>query len=253
MKNKNKNKTIKQLNLLLFLLVLLLLFSFNFNNVLAVARGPNITQISNETASLSSGTLINTTGGSITTMVLNSTTQNLKWKAYVGNVTGSLVLDDASGYSIFDWSVTTNVAGEVYATRSSSIISWSDINCSNMTHIVNEENAINHTTNPDDNISATFSTKNHTSFYIGTTEITSNSCYSIHTNVNDQAQTSSFEEIILYDGTNTTNGDLVFTTKLEQDVVGYNSKTYDFQMIVPEIGLETWTSSTGYYFYVELT
>src|SRR5262245_15380672 len=84
----------------------------------AVPSGPVATLITNETKSPAGATKINTTGGSITIMKLNATTQNPRWKAYVGNVTGTLTLDDASDNSIFQWSL-TRVTGEVYATRSS--------------------------------------------------------------------------------------------------------------------------------------
>ena len=43
---------------------------------------------------------------------------------------------------------------------------------------------------------------------------------------------------------------------IEQNADGYRGQlgeTYDFQMIVPEVGLDSWTSSTAYYFYVELS
>src|SRR3989338_9850945 len=56
---------------------------------------------------------ITTPGGSFTTLVLNATTQTPRWKAYVGNVTGKLALDDASAKSIFDWSLASGT-GEVY-------------------------------------------------------------------------------------------------------------------------------------------
>jgi len=232
--------------------IMLIIFMSLSYYAYAVPVGPTITEIKNETGSIRGSTLINTTGGSITTIELDVTAQNLKWKAFVGNVTGSLVLSDASNYSIYDWSLST-VVGEVYATRASSTILWSNIQCSNLTHIANEEIALNHTSNPDDNISSTFSVKDHNPFYIGTVEITSNSCYSIHTNVNNQSQSSKFEEIILYDGTDHQNGNIVYATNLEQDAAGYNTNQFDFQMIVPEVGLATWESSTAYYFYVELT
>ena len=220
-------------------------------NVVAAPAGPSVTLINNETANPADATIINTTGGSITTMVLNVTAQNLKWKAFIGNVTGSLVLDDASGYSIFDWDMTT-IIGEVYATRSQTTVSWGDISCSNDTHIHNEEISLNHTDNPNDNISTTFNTKNHDSFYVGTVEISENSCYSINTNVNNQSQDTTFEEVLLYDGTTPSNGDMVYATKLEQGSQGYDNNPYDFQMIVPEVALATWQSSTAYYLYVEI-
>jgi hypothetical protein len=71
--------------------------------------------------------------------------------------------------------------------------------------------------------------------------------------VNNESQDSDFEEIILYDGTDHLNGDIVYATILEQNLAGYNNNQFDFQMIVPENGAPTWTSSTPYYFYVELT
>ena len=107
---------------------------------------------------------------------------------------------------------------------------------------------MNHTSNPDDNISTTFNTKLHDSFYVGSVEIQNNTCFSIHTYVNETKQTSDFEEILLHDQDN-----LVYATILEEDAAGYReNQTYDFQMIVPENGATGWTSSTAYYFYVEL-
>jgi hypothetical protein len=65
----------------------------------------------------------------------------------------------------------------------------------------------------------------------------------------------------LYDGTNLTDysAGVIYAALIENDVSGYNGNdpvdntTYDFQMLVPEVGTDTWTSSTAYYFYVELT
>jgi hypothetical protein len=233
---------------LLALFITLILLSYNIN---AAPVGPSVTEISNSTATLRSSTMINTTGGSVTTMTLNVTAQNYKWKAFVGNVTGSLMLADASGYSVYDWSLST-VVGEVYATRTPTLVSWSNIKCANKTHIGYEEITLSHTNNPDDNITATFNVKNHTSFYVGTKEFETNECYSLHTNVNNQSQSTSFEEMLLYDGTNSTNGDIIYTTKLEQATLGYNNNPFDFQMIVPENGEASWDGATAYYFYVEL-
>ena len=244
-----------QFSLVLALIITLLL---SFNAVLSVPEGPVLNYIQNETRAAQPATSITTKGGTITTMVLNATAQNVRWKAYVGNVSGTLTLDDSRNYTIFEWRLTT-VEGEVYASRSSSI-DWSNVNCTwsvtkNSTNRTIEENenlAMNHTFG-DDNITATFSSRSHQSFYIGANPIASNSCYSIHTFVNDTAQSTKFEEVLLYDGLNATSGDVIYSTILEQDELGFDKGMYDFQMIVPEKGLETWTGSTPYYFYVELT
>lgn len=216
-----------------------------------VPSGPTITYLSNETKQPSTAAMINTTGGSITTIVLNATTQDPRWKAYVGNVTGSLTLDDANDKTIYDWTL-TSIVGEIYATRSSSTLNWSGANCSNSTHISNEEKTMN-LSNKDDNITRTFNSQSHGGFYIGTREIAANTCPSLRTFVNDSTQSADFEEVVLYDGTNETNGNIIFATPLEQNAYGFDNNTYDFQMLVPENGLPTWTGSTAYYFYIELT
>ncbi|MEA2037225.1 MAG: hypothetical protein U9O94_06955, partial [Nanoarchaeota archaeon] len=91
-----------------------------------------VTPISNSTKITGgAGTIINSTGndtvyankagGFIYTVNLDGEAQNSRWKAYVGNITSTFVLDDSDGYTIFDWSLTTAISGEVYASRASSI------------------------------------------------------------------------------------------------------------------------------------
>jgi hypothetical protein len=248
-------KLIKYLELAWFLLAMGMILG----GVIGYPMPPTVDYIMNETGAVTTATsYVNTTGGSITTMVLNATSQNLRWKAFVGNVSGTLTLDDASGNTIFDWA-TSSVGGEIYATRSSNAINWNNINCTwgvtrsptNRTIEENENRLMNHTS-PADNITATFSTKNHTGFYVNNIYISSNSCYSIHTYINSTKQYTNFEEILLYDGTNSTNGAIVYTSIIEQDRRGFDNETYDFQMIVPENGAQGFRSSTPYYFYAEL-
>jgi hypothetical protein len=227
-------------------LILILIFIITIYTVYSAPIGPTISYNSSETRDPDSAALVNTSGGSITTMILNATVQNVRWKAYVGNVTGTLTLDDTNNNTVFSWDM-TSLTGEVYATRTSDSITWTNINCSNSTHINNEELALNHT-NPDDNISTTFSGKSHDQFYVGSVLIGQNNCSSVNTYVNDSNQSTFFEEVLLYDGAN-----MVYTSILEQDKPGFDNSTYDFQMIVPENGLSTWSSSIAYYFYVELT
>jgi len=240
---------------------LLLFIGFIVGGVFAYPIPPiNITHIKNETGLVTVATeYLNTTGGSITTMVLNATTQNLRWKAFVGNVTGTLTLDDAAGYTIFDWGESATVSGTIFATRSPNAINWDNINCTwwvtgdpnNRSVEEYENDQMNHTS-PVDNLTATFKQQDHSQFYVHTTLIEADSCYSIHTYINDSPQSTDFEEIMLYDGTNYTNGNIVYATILEQDVLGFDNETYDFQMIVPENGAQGFKSSTPYYFYTEL-
>jgi len=236
-----------------------LLFIILVFRAYATPVGPTITEIGNTTKAEANPTMLNSThngtaegkaGGYIFTINLSSDQQNKRWKAYVGNVSGKLVLAGADNYAIYDWSITSSLTGEVYATRSSSTITWSSINCSNLTHIEAENTALNHT-NANDNITATFPTKDNDGFDVGTVTIIAATCYTTNLYVDGSAPgDDSFEELLLYDGTN-----MVYTSIIEQNHDAYmnSDETYDFQMIVPEVGLASWESSTAYYFYVELT
>jgi hypothetical protein len=249
-----------------------------FTIVIAAPIPPStIENISIQTmgATGSTGTIFNLTGngthagGYVFTLRIQSKVQNKKWKAFVGNATGRLTLDDGDGYTIFDWvQFSGSVTGEVYATRSSGSVNWSNINCTwgyrrdpseytNKTAIEIENRAM-FLTSTDDNITTTFSYYNHTAILVGTINIPANNCSSLKTYVNSTAggplNQEIFTEVLLYDGTNESNGKVIYTTLIDSsNRYGYrNDSNYDFQMIVPENGSQGWNSATAYYFYVEL-
>ena len=60
-------------------------------------------------------------------MNMSSDQQDSKWKAYIGNVSGSLRLSDSNSQSIYEWTFTT-ITGEVFATRNQTI-TWSGVKC----------------------------------------------------------------------------------------------------------------------------
>ncbi len=220
---------------------------------LAVPQGiTEIINIENRTESASAGLEINTSGGTISLINITGVSQNLRWKAYVGNVTGKLTLDDSTGSTIYDWTM-SSLTGEIYATRTSNIPSWSTIKCANTTILENENLLLNHTSS-DDNITKTFEGVTHNSFYVGSILIPNNECPTTNTYVNSAAQDQNFEEIVLYDGPNETieSGNVIYASIINASTTGYNNEIYDFQMILPEVGLTSWESSTAYYFYAEL-
>lgn len=231
--------------LLAFAFIFLVSFTFA-----APVPPDSLVQLSNTTKNISgSGYILNTSGGYITTINLTSSTQNRKWKGFVGYITGKFTLDDASGSTLYDWTL-TSTSGEVYATRNSSTISWTAIQCANVTTLNAEDVAMAHT-NFQDNITKTFnapSTGTHPEFFVGTVNISVNSCPALHTFVNDTAQSTRFAEVALY-----TPGTVLYSTILESRYSGFDNSTYDFQMIVPENGAQSFAGSTAYYLYVELT
>jgi hypothetical protein len=227
------------------LLVIALLVGFA--DTLAVPQGVSVIYSTTENASVRPADSHTAGGGSFTTLRLNVSSQTSKWKAYVGNVTGRITLDDSSNRSIYDWSL-TNIQGEVYVSRNDSI-NFSSLACANETQIAIEESYLNISSSSDDSINSTFKQKIHKSFVIGGVGVIQNSsCYAIATYINDIPQTvnesSQFQEVLLSD-----KSSLVFATLLENKKVGFDTRVYDFQFIVPDDPRET---STTYFFYAEL-
>lgn len=241
----------KMRNVVMVIASLMLLF---ISIYVAIAE-PNGAQITyNSTVSGQGRTPENRTDprGTITTLVLDGVQQDQHWKAYVGNVSGVLTLDDGDGYTIYDWDLTGLVIqGEVYATRATT--DFSSIVCANLANITAEETFHNMTAAEKDSISSTFNYTTHKQFYVGSTQFAQNACsYTTATYINGTRQnvntSSFFQEILLQDA----NSNIVFTTIIEDNVNGYriDSSTYDFQMIVPESDIKA--SPTTYYFYTEI-
>jgi hypothetical protein len=241
-----KKKEITQLITLILFTIMALILLMDFSNA-ADPQGPDgILSVNNSTKGNVSAKIFNISGGYIATFNLSATIQNPRWKAFVGNITGSFTLDDASGSTIYDWTL-SSINGRVYATRNSSTVAWSNINCSNNTHLEAENTLLSHSNN-DDNITKTFENRTHNSFWVGATNIGANTCPNLKTYVNDAAQITRFQEMALYD-----NYNIVYATILEQDQAGYDGSLFDFQMIVPENGGAGWNGATAYYLYVELS
>ena len=60
---------------------------------------------------------------------------------------------------------------------------------------------------------------------------------------------NNFEEALLYEPNSQS---VIFTSIIDEDVLGFDGRTHDFEMIVLEDGRGTDTATTTYYFYVEL-
>lgn len=247
------NPRICQVNILrmfMYVIVVFILASSLFSFVLGAPAGPSLTYVLNSTAATVTANRSIDAKGTITVLNMTLTQQDYKWKAYVGNVTGSLALDDANAKSIYDWSLAA-VTGEVYVTRASSV-SWSQISCVNQSVINAEDAALGISSASIDSINSTFNYTAHKSFLVGTLNITNSSCRSTATYINDARQTvdesAFFQEVLLKDNASSS---LIYTTLIDNDHAAYDgSSVYDFQLIVAEN--ESSSVPKNYYFYVEL-
>ncbi|MBI2133950.1 hypothetical protein HYU11_04680 [Candidatus Woesearchaeota archaeon] len=228
--------------------------------------GATISYMDNSSKGSTNGTVSNYTGGGtqaggyIYYTNISGIQQDLRWKGYVGNVSGRLTLDDASSNTLYDWTILGSPTGEVYATRQSGLINWSNIKCAYRNVTEAENLRMNHSSSTD-NITTTFTASTNKAFTVGTVSIAADTCNTTNIYVNDSSPAGdTFEEVLLYDGpseqlmneSNTTKN-ILYASIIEQDVSGFDGRTYDFQMILPENGLSAWTSSTAYYFFIELT
>ena len=192
--------------------------------------------------------------GNVTELDIDASIVTQGWQAYYGQVSGTIVLDDANNNSVYTWSL-TSPEGEIYATRNDTVINWtaSNIVCANLTHIEAEESALNFNFdgNQDaDGINETFTYTTHPGFNVSAEGFEPDECpFTVSTYVNDSAGTRSFNETLLYSSSEDT---LVYMSLLNDDAYGFNYTQWDFQMLVAEDGHSGDTATTTYYFYVEL-
>ena len=127
---------------------------------------------------------------------------------------------------------------------------WSAINCTNEGNITAENTFLGKTASESDSVGGTFSQNNHPSFLIGTLNMTQNSCNSTNAYANTGQDTSRFYQILLAD----LQGDIVYTTLIDENQAGFDGRTFDFELLVGENGNETQeAATTTYYFYIELS
>jgi hypothetical protein len=231
----------KALKILFIVFTLLILF--NAKDILAQPAGLEIT--GNVTDSAGSAIAGNRTdsGGTITTILVDVLQQNPRWKAYIGNISGTLTLDDSSGQSIFRWELeATDVTGNIFISRSNSI-SWGDVDCSTPQQIADEDTALGFSSTAADSINRTFN-ETHPSITLGVTPL--NNCPATSTYVNNAPQATPDYPLVLL----SENANMIFATPINKIALNsYNpSQIVDFQAIVPD---QTVGTST-YYFYAEI-
>lgn len=258
-------------NRVVILVFVALLGIFLGSIVSAAPSGANVTVGNSSTGVAIAAGSQGAYAGNLTEITLSGDSVTPSWQGYYGNVTGAIKLADSSGNALYNWSV-ASPSGEVYSSTNSSI-SWSNIQCLNFTatgainptgetagetnlkgmNLSQLQNQYNIAVNESDNINNTFNYSgagSHTDFYTGNLLFDGSECQSTRIFDNSGAGVSGkFEEVIQYEPT--TNS-VVWTSLLNKDALGFDNKTHDFEMLVPEDGHGADTTTTTYYFYVEL-
>jgi len=247
----------------------------------------NITINNNVTSSYPNGTQLNNTRGFVYNITINESQPTNKWLGYVGNVNGEFALMNSDSEALYDWDIIT-ITGEVYATKEGPNLSttgredecyncgmvpnWSNVVCLNSSMLTTEETFYSHTSTDEDSFSNTFTNGtlfNLTNvFYAGEREVNDTSlpggasgkCYGTYLNAADATQYENWTEVLLTDQTyqwaddsfTTVVWDVIYAVLLENDTIGYDGNTYDFQILLPQNGSNGSVNNIAFFFYVEL-
>ncbi|GBE20015.1 hypothetical protein BMS3Abin17_00747 [archaeon BMS3Abin17] len=234
--------------------------------------GGTVTEERSERAPADTAGTDNAIAGNISevSVVGISTTQT--WQGYFGNISGTIQLADSSDNVLYNWSL-ADPRGEIYASTNETI-SWTNIQCFNFTadgsytgesgnggttslygtNLTTLEGQFSIISDGVDGVDETFTLSGagtHNLFYTANQEFSEGECISTRVygdtgaGVNDE-----FEEVLLYEPATSS---VIYTSLIEStNVLGFDTNDYDFEMLVLEDGHGTDTSTTTYYFFVEL-
>jgi hypothetical protein len=270
-KIKVENKKKEFVILLIFVIIGMMVFCFlDFVNAVK-PYGANVSHVKTETAPLDDPVGMNAQAGNVTELNIFGYTTTQAWQGYFGNVTGTVQLGDASDNILYNWSV-VSPRGEIYASTNDSV-QWGFIHCFNFTatgtyaddsanvgntslfgmNLSQLESNFNINATDVDGVDETFNligAGTHDRFYTANNEFSEGECRNTRVFSNaGQGENNKFEEVLLYDSNRRA---VVFTSILEEDLLGFDNRSHDFEMLVLEDGHGEDTSVTPYYFYVEL-
>lgn len=230
---------------------ILFVFCFALALVSALPTGPSgpIVPISSSRYSASNAQTADAVAGNVTEINLNANAVTQTWQGYFGNITGNVLLGDASNNTLYNWAL-ASPQGEIYATRTAAVPAWANVRCSNVSELSVEDAFVGaNQTRDADSINNTFATQVHDPFFVGSVPIGQDSCYSTNLYNASGAQSLYFEEVLLSDAA---SHGVIYTGLIDDNIFGFDGRTHDFQIMVGEDGHSGDVATTTYYFYLEL-
>ncbi|HLC78299.1 MAG TPA: hypothetical protein VJH92_04185 [Candidatus Nanoarchaeia archaeon] len=255
----------------IFILSFIILF-INLSCVLAISpTGANVTSVSNSTTSPDTPQSHAAVAGNVSELNLVGYSVTQSWQGYYGNVSGTIQLADSSDNILYNWSL-ASPEGEIYASINSTV-SWTNVQCFNYTasgtfasdagnaggisqfgmNLTMLEGNYSIALEDVDGVNETFTLSGagtHDNFYTNNLNFSEGECSNTRVySDNGVGVNNEFEEALLYDplGRN-----VIFTSILDENVLGYDGAAHDFEMLVLEDGHGSNTTTTTYYFYVEI-
>ncbi len=182
-------------------------------------------------------------GGNISEVNISHTTQSSLWQGVYGSISAFFVLQDASGNTFYNWSLSNITSGEVYFTRYNAIDFGNIVDpTTSFVSFVQSTLGIANTTYAD-NLTQTFTDGSHSAFAVGSTSIASPTPRVLTYN---STGAGIFETIFLREGG--FNRD-AYASLINADKTGFNGKVVDFQALLPMNASEIVST---YYVYAEI-
>ncbi|MGY4884299.1 MAG: hypothetical protein ACP5NZ_01845 [Nanobdellota archaeon] len=245
----------------LFLLSTLLIVFLSATVIAVEPFGANVVNLTSQRAPADNATSAEAIAGNVTELSVTGYSITQSWQGYFGNVSGTIQLADNSDNVMYNWSL-ASPEGEIYASTNDSL-TWATIKCladEKGANFENLEAEFGIASDDVDGVNETFSLTGthengfglvHDLFYTNNIEFSAGECNSTHIFAASQNATdSTFQEVLLYEPTTSS---VVFTSILdEESPLGFDGNAHDFEMLVLENGHLIDTSTTTYYFWVEL-
>ena len=252
-------------------LIFVLLIISSFIAVSALPSGAQTTFVNSTRAPADAAQSAQAQAGNVTELNIFGYSITQSWQGYFGNVTGTIQLADGGDNVFYNWSL-ASPQGEIYASTNDSI-DWNYVQCLNFsatgtyaddtaqagatslygTNVTQLESAFNINFDDVDGVNETFTLigpGTHDIFYSNSLEFSEGECQNTRVFSNAGAgESNKFEEALLYEPTTRS---VIFTSILDENILGFDNRSHDFEMLVLEDGHGTDTSTTTYYFYVEL-
>ena len=239
----HKEVGIDRKTLLIVIGALILMITMT-QTIKAAPNGADLTKVGSERGTNSSVSSVSAQAGNVTEMNIEQVRITDIWAGFYGSVTGEIILADSGANRFYNWS-DASPTGEVYASRDGAV-AWASIACAQPANINTEQSGLNISGTDTDNITNTFTKTTHDTFDIGDTSFSVDQCnYTTNAYGDTGAQSSTWDEVMLWDG-----ADSVYSVIIGQDQTGFDSGTYDFELLIPTNKSQ---SVTQYYFYVEIT
>ncbi len=261
----------KKIFLIVLTVGLFLALVLHISLVIAVEPfGATVNPLTSERAPEDSAQGVDAIAGNVTELNIFGYTITQSWQGYFGNVTGVIMLADNSDNVLYNWSV-ASPEGEIYASTNNSII-WNYVQCFNFTsdgtytddtsnaggtsqfgtNLTIIENMYNIDSDDVDGVNETFNLygTGHRTFYTNNLEFSLGECRNTRIfGAGGSQNDGEFEEVLLYEPYSQS---VIFASLLNENVQGFDDNLHDFEMLVLEDGHQADTSTSTYYFYVEL-